>query len=164
MLPFDPAVVARIEGINWFSECGRPAPLPLFRGILWVDNWREARRWYDGWPWRNTTIEASNCLRRFLHGRYDNEYSEWNRICDEANKILDRVVFPVTSEFARRHGLERIVVECVGTDMRMSLVESAYAKFRPPRFFTTVLLPLYEHGHFPCGWEGAWPQGRLIAI
>ena len=33
----------------------------------------------------------------------------------------------------------------------------------PPVFFTR-LLPAYEAGRYPCGWEGDYPEGRLIVF
>jgi hypothetical protein len=132
--------------------------------VLGVDNWDAARRSYEGWPWRNTVIEASNALRLFLHNRHLNEYCEWRKIREEVNKSLERIVHPRTTEFSRENALGERFIDCVDWDIGMVLQESGYLKFRAPPFFTRVILSVYEDGHFPCGWDGNWPDGRLVAI
>jgi hypothetical protein len=29
-------------------------------------------------------------------------------------------------------------------------------------FFFLELLTIYQAGHFPCGWQGEWPKGKLL--
>jgi hypothetical protein len=40
-------------------------------------------------------------------------------------------------------------------------MEAEYADVCPPGFFTSIA-HWYLNGHFPCGWWGAFPQGKLV--
>jgi hypothetical protein len=41
------------------------------------------------------------------------------------------------------------------------IVEDAYADLEPPTFYRD-LFDVYARGRFPCGWEGAFPAGRVL--
>jgi hypothetical protein len=47
-------------------------------------------------------------------------------------------------------------------DMMGILSEAEYLDVCPPGFFTRYALPSYLRGHFPCGWQGAYPDGQLV--
>lgn len=42
-------------------------------------------------------------------------------------------------------------------------MEAEYADVFPPGFYA-VLGYWYTKGHFPCGWEGEFPGGRIIVF
>lgn len=58
-----------------------------------------------------------------------------------------------------------LAAETVGSNVTWNLqaafLELHFARHRPPRFFGE-LVRVYEAGHLPCGWQGAWPSGSLI--
>jgi hypothetical protein len=31
-------------------------------------------------------------------------------------------------------------------------------------FYFLELFEVYEAGHFPCGWKGEWPAGKLVVF
>ena len=41
-------------------------------------------------------------------------------------------------------------------------MEEMYADSGYDGYFFNELLLVYEAGHFPCGWQGDWPAGRLL--
>ena len=41
-------------------------------------------------------------------------------------------------------------------------MENSYLSSGHRCFFFLELLMVYEAGHFPCGWRGDWPDGKLI--
>jgi hypothetical protein len=41
-------------------------------------------------------------------------------------------------------------------------MENAYLGSGHSCFFFLELLTVYEAGHFPCGWVGDWPRGKLV--
>jgi hypothetical protein len=47
-------------------------------------------------------------------------------------------------------------------DILAALMEHAYLGSGHRCFFFLELLSVYEAGHFPCGWIGPWPQGKLV--
>jgi hypothetical protein len=41
-------------------------------------------------------------------------------------------------------------------------MQNSYLQSGNSAFFFLELLTVYESGHFPCGWQGEWPQGKLL--
>lgn len=50
----------------------------------------------------------------------------------------------------------------VSADIIGAAMECEYSDLVELGFFNTVIIPCYLNGHFPCGWEGEFPAGRLI--
>lgn len=47
-------------------------------------------------------------------------------------------------------------------DMLGIAMETEFADVSLGNFYTSKILKWYENGHFPCGWEGIYPEGKLI--
>jgi len=45
-----------------------------------------------------------------------------------------------------------------------ALMGNSYLDTHHPAHFFLELLWVYEAGHFPCGWLGDWPSGKLIVL
>ena len=43
-------------------------------------------------------------------------------------------------------------------------MEDTYKKCKKRPVFFLHLLEIYESGNLPCGWEGKWPDGKLIVF
>jgi hypothetical protein len=52
-------------------------------------------------------------------------------------------------------------VDTVDWDILHVCMEAEYADVYPPGFFASQAF-WYVQGHFPCGWEGEFPAGRLV--
>lgn len=62
----------------------------------------------------------------------------------------------------RANGLPDKFMFAVFASLRGVALESEHSDIVPPGFYTNVILDCYLKGHFPCGWEGEFPAGRLI--
>ena len=61
----------------------------------------------------------------------------------------------------RENSLPEIFNIQVNYDIAGACMEAEYADVCPPGFFTRIG-HWYVNGHFPCGWWGAFPQGKLV--
>jgi hypothetical protein len=156
-------VASRLRAINWFSRCGEPLSLDLSMEIEQVRSWREAIESCKDGVWENVQLEAQNQLTVWLHQHDRQKYQEWNKLVD---KHKAAVVKKLTEEkwvpYQRRHGLEMAFVHSVQWDVLGALMENTYLGSGHQCFFFLELLSVYEAGHFPCGWRGEWPRGKLI--
>jgi hypothetical protein len=71
--------------------------------------------------------------------------------------LIDRKIAAVVREY----GLPEIFKIRVRNDITGACMEAEYADVCPPGFFTSIA-HWYINGHFPCGWWGAFPQGKLV--
>jgi hypothetical protein len=164
-ISIDPEILRRIAAIDWFVRCGNGGAGCEISDIIWVTTWLDARCTYSRQEWEDMRLDARNTLTVHLFKRYQNEYAEWRRVADAITKHAVFVdAMAKVEAFKARHGLDQQFFTRVQWDVFNAVMESAYAKCRPPHLFYTMLLKVYEAGHFPCGWEGEWPAGRLMAI
>lgn len=158
----DESVFHRLGQIQWFSNCGHPAT-DLGFDVAWVRDWAAATKLFSDSEWENTTLEARNALTRFLSKKHPKEYQEWNKITQDAKAKLESTEFEKARFFQLEKRLSKTFLDCVKWDVLAIVMEQTYKPFRPPIFFEN-LLTIYENGRFPCGWQGEWPNGRLMVI
>lgn len=149
-----------ILSISWFDKCGIEEALDLNLEIDQVKSWDEAYLCYSDSSWEQTTLEMRNEVTSYLNTRFPNRYLEWNLTAQECKKFLVESVFPKIRNYKETNGLDDTFLDCVYWDLLNSMVILSYQDCKPPRSYG-LLFMIYEKGHFPCGWEGEWPKGRL---
>lgn len=156
-------IVARVRAIQWFVNCGAPCDFDLTMPVERVKTWPQAIKAMKSRAWENATLEARNQLTAFLSQHHPKRDQEWNKITD---KLKRKVVTPLTEEvwepFRQSRELDVKFVHSVQWNILAALMENDYMDCKHSCFFFHELLTVYEAGHLPCGWIGAWPQGKLV--
>jgi hypothetical protein len=156
-------VAARVNSISWFAHCGEQLALDLTMQTEQARAWAQAVESCKAPAWENAQLEAQNQLTLWLHLNDRANYRRWNEIV-VAHK--DATVNPLTEKilapFRAEHGLDIAFVHSVQWDILGALIENSYLRSGHRAFFFLELLTVYEAGHFPCGWEGEWPEGKLL--
>lgn len=160
-MKIDPEVVTMLSEIPWFTNCGRPLTTKVPFAVRYVGSWSEAEAACAEPTWEDVTLEAQNRLTSFLHEKYRSQYAEWNQIVKEAKAIMEMTVRPALQGVCLTYGLGKNFVDSVEWDILGAVMEKVYSVRGRPTF-ALDLLAVYQSGNFPCGWEGEWPEGRLI--
>jgi hypothetical protein len=159
----DPALAERLKNISWFSHCGKQNESSAPFAVEWCPSWEAAQTSCASPEWENLTLDARNGLTAFLHEHANREYQHWNEI---AKRARDDVIKPLETgawvPYINANHLDIKVLHCLQWDVLAALMESAYRQVRKkvPDFFSRLIV-VYESGHFPCGWSGDWPEGKL---
>ena len=111
--------------------------------------------------WEDATLEAHNELNIFMRQKHPGKSSDWNSVAQEAMEFLQEKVDPSLIQAAEKHGLGKEFLDAAHWNLQGAILEQHYKKYRPPLFFLKMLT-VYEQGHFPCGWSGKWPSGKLM--
>ena len=158
----DEAFARNLEAIDWFRSCGQTPAGDLPFAATPVASWDEAIERCSDLSWENTTLEARNELTAFLSVHSRREDQNWNVITEAAKaRVITPLAERVWQPFATRVGLGKVFVDCVSWDVLAAVMEHEYrACTGRPEWFQQ-LLRVYQAGHFPCGWSGEWPSGRL---
>lgn len=85
----------------------------------------------------------------------------WNDTVDEVKKVTGPLVDRKIAGVVRECSLPKIFGIRVRNDVTGLCMEAEYADVCPPGFFTS-LGHWYVNGHFPCGWFGVFPPGKLV--
>ena len=160
-------ISSEIEGtlkrIPWFSRCGVSEEVEIVLPYSLVSTWQSALDALSDPAWEGATAEAQGDLTGRLTKKCPRLYQEWNTLVSEADKLVADHVMPSALKIQASQGLPKLFLDCVEWDIGLAVMEHSYAKYSPHEFFRT-LLKVYEKGHFPCGWDGEWPNGTLLVI
>ena len=109
-------------------------------------------------------LEARNAMTRFLHAHYRRRRDQqWNEITKLAK---DLCVLPLARDvwkpFAEARSLGKSVVDSTSWNVLAAIMEHEYRDCAGLPVFFSHLLEVYRSGHFPCGWVGTWPAGKLL--
>jgi len=126
-----------------------------------LSSWDEAIQSCSSIEWENLCLEAANqyCLR--LVERSPERWEKWNEIVSEVKPIAEALVREKTKQVIDANNLPKVFLDTVNWDIVHLLMESEYADVYPPGFYASQAY-WYVKGHFPCGWKGEFPNGKLI--
>jgi hypothetical protein len=157
MHPRTTEALQELEQADWFSRVG----VKDTDGAIVLSSWQEAIRYCSMARWQDLCIEAANQYCERLSDRSPQHFQQWNRIVLELKPLVEPFVRKKTETVVRAHKLPAIFEESVQWDILHLCMESEYADVYPPGFYASQAY-WYAKGHFPCGWKGKFPEGKLI--
>ncbi len=128
-----------LDMIPWFKNIGEP---------LHDQKVKQVFSWNDGWE----DLQNESWMNASFHAHVDSMNSIWDVAYEQALEILSKSI----NYYELEEGIS--VADAVAYDVAAAAVELATGK---PDFFSN-LIKWYRLGHWPCGWEGEYPKGKLI--
>lgn len=150
-------VISSLARIAWFTRVG-VSDLP---NCLVLSSWGQAVEKASSAEWENLGLEALNQYREDIAKLSPKRWEVWTDVGAEVREILIPFVDKVTAATVATNDLPKSFIDCVKWDLFGTCMEVEYSDVRPPMFFSG-LANHYARGHFPCGWIGAYPKGKLI--
>jgi hypothetical protein len=153
------AAEAAIElaGLPLFERMGQP----ISGDFASVDSLDRALESNAQLEWENTRLEAANTFGFELQAVSKAEYQLWNDVILFANDRYRELIEPKLQAILLARGLPEKFRSTTRWNAKHVMLEAAYRDVVRPRF-STWLMDVYRQGHFPCGWRGNWPEGRLL--
>ncbi|KML65704.1 hypothetical protein [Pectobacterium peruviense] len=149
--------VDRLLKIDWFANVGNQCLIP---NVKVAASLNEANFSLSSPDWENVTLEESNEISGYLAVKYTVIFQYWNDLAQEAKSFLKGKLL---KQIPHLNGFDNVLLlQCIEWDVVSYLIEGAYKdKIKKPLFFDS-LIHIYESGHIPCGWDGVWPNGKLV--
>jgi hypothetical protein len=157
MHPRTRATLDELDRAEWFAAVGRPVEGPF----VMVSSWDEATASCASPEWDALLLEAGNRYAEAVAKRSLERFNAWNEIAAEVRALTVPFVERKTRDVVARHALPGVFVDTVQWDILHVCMEAEYADVYPPGFFASQAY-WYVNGHFPCGWKGPFPEGRLV--
>ena len=151
------ATLDELERASWFSSVGRPVSGPF----VMVRSWPEAVASCASPEWQDLLLEASNRYTESLAARDRARFDRWNDVVADVKPSADALVERKIRAVVTQHALPKVFEDSVRWDVLHVCMEAEYADLAPPGFFASQAY-WYVQGHFPCGWEGEFPKGKLV--
>ena len=109
---------------------------------------------------KDTQLEAANLIRDALVTKFRDRYGQWNRIAEELKGMTVPLVNDHIERVVKENALPEAFSHSVHWHILHACIETEYSDIVQPRFYTE-LARWYINGHFPCGWDGQFPEGFL---
>ena len=138
-----PEVAAFLDSLStipWLSRVGELIPGDAKQ----VRTWSEGRSYQLKDAWTNAS---------FADG-IDSAHPAWDAGYDRALRIV--------SALPTNHVFKDGISVADGVAFDVAAAASALAHGRTDDFFLTTIMEWYRRGHWPCGWSGHYPAGRLV--
>jgi hypothetical protein len=126
-----------------------------------LSSWPEAVESCSSPEWEDLCLEAANQYRERLTERSLARFAKWNDIVLAIKPLSQALVREKTKDVIARNNLPKVFLQTVDWDILHLCMEAEYADVFPPGFYASHAY-WYVKGHFPCGWRGAFPQGKLV--
>jgi hypothetical protein len=157
MKPRTTATMARLEAADWFAHVGAPGG----DTVLVVPSWEGAFASATSAEWPDVQLEAANRYRERLFDRDRDRFKRWNDVVDEVKPMTMALVTRKLAASRRPEPWPTRFVGAVQWDVLHLAMEDEYHDVVPGSFYTS-LGEWYVQGRFPCGWQGDFPEGKLI--
>jgi hypothetical protein len=157
MHPRTAATLEELRGAEWFSRVGvRDTATATV-----LSSWQQASESCAGLAWIATQHAAVDQHYRRIRERSSSEHASWNEVVLLVRPTVISLVHDKTQTVVREFGLSKPFVNAVAWDVLHVCMEAEFADLDSPGFFANQAY-WYKAGHFPCGWEGAFPNGRPV--
>lgn len=154
---------ARVRAIDWFANVGRPTDFTLTMPVEFLSSWQAAAEHSAKPEWENVELEAQNQLTLWLHQNARDRFRQWNELVQlHKQATINPLVESRIAPLERGLGIPHTLAPSIEWDILGALMENSFLDLNHPALFFLEIFIVYEGGHFPCGWDGDWPDGRLI--
>jgi len=151
------STLVQMEQAEWFSTIGQKDT----DVAVVLSSWEEAIASCASIEWENLLLEATNRYREKLASRSMDHFQQWNVIAEDLKVLTVPLVVRKIERVVTDNGLPKVFEDTVQWDILGVAMEAEYADVYPPGFYASQAY-WYVKGHFPCGWQGDFPDGKLI--
>lgn len=144
-------MLQRLESFQWFANVGQSAK----DDYIPVRTWSQAVESCAADVWSSVQLQVKNRIARDVRQKCYERSEEWNRIAAELRRGIAVIVTHSIEPVAKQFRLKPDFQSAVSWDMLGICIETEFSDVVRPLFFVPRLLPIYEAGHFPCGWDGS---------
>lgn len=147
----------KLKNVIWFSNVGNWNSAD----VLLVKNWIEAEQYCLSDDCENAQLDARNDFS-ILASDYE-KVKQWNTVSATLRLLIEPLVLKKTKILNSCVSKPELVRNSIKWDIILCAMALEYQKFISFPYYNTIA-QTYLNGHFPCGWDGVWPEGRLIVF
>jgi hypothetical protein len=157
MKPQTRATLQQLEEASWFSKVG----IADSSAVVVLESWYEAMRSCTSPDWEDLCLQAANEYRARIAETDSAQLNLWNERVALIKEVSIPLVRRKIESVSAQRELGKAFEEVVQWDILHACMEAEYSDVYPPGFNASQAY-WYVRGHFPCGWHGAFPAGKLI--
>lgn len=151
------ATLEELESVEWFRAVGKQDT----QVAIVLSSWEEAIAYCSSLDWENLQLEAANRYCEQLLLRDKERFKQWNQVVEIVKPVTEALVVRKIASVVKEYHLPKVFEDTVKWDVLHLAMEAEYADVYPPGFYASQAY-WYRQGHFPCGWQGEFPEGMPI--
>ncbi len=161
-MQINPEVINQLNECTWFSNCGKPLVTNQYLNISFLENKKMIEECIQSIIWENVCLEEIGNITAFLSLNRRNEYREtWNVMTKTIRSEIIPILMPIIENKIEIADLPLSISDDVMFNILNIIMAYSCREIIRNEFFDELLY-IYLSGHLPCGWEGDYPNGRLI--
>jgi hypothetical protein len=149
----------RLEVVHWFAQVGQP--LAADEPVLLLASWQDAVEHAISPANDEFVLEPANELRANVFRVSPQHAQTWNAVVQQIKPHSELLAERKISAAQLPHNIVAAITGTVHWDMIHILLAFHFQDSYRSTYYEH-LLEWYLRGHFPCGWQGAYPQGAFI--
>lgn len=149
--------LAQLDGVEWFRNVGQKDT----EAAIVLSSWPKAVASCASVEWENLCLEAVNQYREKLDSRSRERFQQWNEVVTDLKTVTTPLVQHKVERVVHDHDLPQVFEDTVRWNILGLAVEGEYSDIVAPGYYAGLAY-WYMAGHFPCGWQGSYPEGKLI--
>jgi hypothetical protein len=158
MNPATEATLKQLSNAEWFCRVGIGV---LERRVRTVGSWAEALKECRAESWEEIRMEARNIYTEKLRSASPEAFDSWNDKVLLLRPLTEGLVERKCSDIVSANALPPDFIDYVRWDVLAVAMEAEYSGVISPAFYSGLAY-WYANGHFPCGWDGIPPAGRMV--
>jgi hypothetical protein len=161
MSPSVRTAIQRLRENQWFRAVGQST---TNSDVVRVSSWRDAERYSTSPEWELFAVEAANDLAA-IGDRVHPDWParKWNLRVEEIKKEIDPIIERRVTPLLDEQGVSKAIRACVSWDL-VSYCQAVELSGEAPETLYLRIGGFYLAGHFPCGWIGEYPKGKLVVF
>lgn len=160
----DELIIKSIMDIPWLQNIEKQSALLLPLEYEFIKK-EEAIASLKNYLWDNIENDEFNTLFEWF--RTTSICLDWERSVSSIRKdyipIFDSNIEKITKEIFKDNS--KLVMDTINYDILMIIMRLEIKKKSiredGPTFYDNIL-KIYQSGHFPCGWSGEYPNGKIL--
>lgn len=151
-------ILEDLRSTNWFTRVGQSNAESIS-----VSSWGEAIERAELPSWEDIRLEAQNEISSFLVKTDRERRQQWNIVVRTIKQLSIPLVTTKIERVVKTNQLPASFISNVQRDIMYVAMGVEYSDVFEQGLFSQILR-WYLQGHFPCGWEGKYPEGKMIVF
>ncbi len=153
-------IIEHLETSSLLSNIGLLNNIKYRDDIVVISSWVQAIELFSSIQYENICLEAANRMRKNIRDHSKKRLNGWNDTVAKIKYITQPMVIKKIEHIVICNNLPKSFIDTVQWDILHICMEAEYSDICRDEFYVRQAY-WYKIGHFPCGWEGDFPNGKF---
>lgn len=158
-------IYINLVNCSWFKKCGCAEYYTYDFEIYPISTESEAVKGILSTKWENICLEERGNLTAYLSCNHKDKYKHWNYEVEIIKKEYLPQIRERLEKNVKEHNFSEEISKELLNEISFNIISifmaDFYSEYYQCAFYENVL-KIYLTGQLPCGWDGKYPEGRIM--